>query len=175
MSRSIRPSRRVDSARSAPGCVDGDGVVGVVGRSSGVRTAPPLAWGLALMRRSPFGASAASSGDGGDRPRRTAPRDGRSASTPRACARCSGSLPGVAERHLVGAERPLDGLAVHLLGPVQPFGVRRTIAGQRGRAKAAARGCRSGSRGWRPRCRRAPRRSPGGRGRGSSPSTKRTS
>jgi hypothetical protein len=41
---------------------------------------------------------------------------------------------GLRERHLVGAPRALDGLAVNDLRAVQPFGVRSTSAGQRGRS-----------------------------------------
>ena len=37
------------------------------------------------------------------------------------------------QRHLVGAERSFDLLAVHFLGPVQPLGVTITIMGHTGR------------------------------------------
>ena len=39
----------------------------------------------------------------------------------------------VAHRHLMGTEGPFGQLTVHLFGPVQPFGVRNTIMGHRGR------------------------------------------
>ena len=44
------------------------------------------------------------------------------------------------QRHLMGPERPLDLLTVDNLGPVQPFGERSTIIGQRGRDGAAGPG-----------------------------------
>ena len=49
------------------------------------------------------------------------------------------------QRHLVGAEGSLDWTPSTTFGPVQPFGVRSTIAGQRGRARVAAPRARAAS------------------------------
>ena len=69
----------------------------------------------------------------GGRSRRTAPRAGSCAATPRAAA----GAPALSRTSASGTwcERqvPSTGLPSTSFGPVQPFGVRRTIIGQRGR------------------------------------------
>ena len=128
------PSTRVASARGRAGRRDVHGVVAEVGQrevaqelaavGDRVGAHPPGA-GRAPARPAPGGAC---------RRRRTAPRAGRSASSPRgsrgsrrSCGPRS-SAPGGC------ASCPRPGLPSISLGPVQPFGVRSTIIGQRGRS-----------------------------------------
>ena len=85
-------------------------------------------------------------------PRRRAPRAGSCAASPRAARSCSGFSRTPAsgtwcERHV-----PSTGTPSTSRGPVQPFGVRRTIIGQRGRVgRRSLRAACAGS----PRSRRA--------------------
>ena len=59
MSRRKPPSTRVASATSSPGSLTVDRVVAEVGQSELPSSRPPFACGFALIRRSPFGGSAA--------------------------------------------------------------------------------------------------------------------
>ena len=115
-----RRAGRVDRARRSRGSPAGR-------RSRSSR--PPLACGLALIRRSPRGASAASSGRGRRR-RRTAPPAGSDAHPVLELAQVLGigprprpAAPGASARcPRPAGRRPSS-------GPVQPFGVRSTIIG----------------------------------------------
>ena len=79
-------------------------------------------------------------GPSAPRPRRTAPRTGNSAATLPAA-----HMPGfgrqLGERHLMRAPDAFGAPTIHLLGPVQPLGVRKTIIGQHGRRTAPADAC----------------------------------
>jgi hypothetical protein len=132
---------------------------------------PPLAWGLAPMRRVPLGASPQLR-PGAARRRRRAPRAGSCAATASSCGRCSG-LVHHGDGHLVGAEGALHLLAVHLLGAGPALGRAEhdhRPAGPRGIA-ARSRACC-----WMRRISRWPSPAPrpsSGASPGSSPSTNR--
>ena len=136
---------------------------------------PPFACGLALMRRSPRGASAASSGDElavgvEQRLRLVAAHPGLE------LRQLLGVVAGIGHRHLVRAEGALDRVAVDLLRAGPALG-RAQDDGRPARPleDAVLRGPRAGWRGCARSSGRASRRTPGARARGSSPSTKKAS
>ncbi len=91
-------------------------------RSRGSRAAPGRAAAARRWRAGSRPCAACPGGParrarGAARPaRRTAPLGGRSAATAPSCARCSGLLARVGERHLMGAKGPLGRQPVDLLG-----------------------------------------------------------
>ena len=94
-----------------------------------------MACGLAPIRRSPFGRQRGKLGPAARRRRRTAPRGGRSASTPRAARGARGCRAGPAsgtwwERKVPSAGQAVDDLRARS----SPSGVRRTIIGHAGRS-----------------------------------------
>ena len=133
-SRSQPPITRVASLELVAGREHVDGVVAEVREPQvvqqqaavGVRVGahPPLARGCDRHRLRRAGARA----------RRRAPRAGRSASTPRGRWTCSGFSASWASGTWCARKVPSTGRPSTSLGPVQPFGVRRTIIGQRGRS-----------------------------------------
>ena len=68
------------------------------------------------------------------RRRRTAPRAGSCASSPRASARCASSPRAFATGTWCERQKSSTFLPSTSFGPVQPFGLRSTIIGQRGRS-----------------------------------------
>ena len=94
-----------------------------------------MAWGLALMRRSPFGGQLGQLARGGGRPRRRAPRAGSERIHSSSIRRCSAFSRALPTGTWWARNVPSTGLPSTSFGPVQPFGVRRTIAGQRGRSR----------------------------------------
>ena len=111
--------------------------------------APPLACGLAPMRRSPSGASAVISAATPAVLVEQLLGAVASASTPRAPRGARGSRPASPAAPGGRGRCPRSAGRRPPWGPVQPLGVRRTIIGQRGRSVAAA---RARAPGWR-RCR----------------------
>ncbi len=111
-SRSHPPSTRVGSCTLAPGVSTRTVASRQSGRSSARNTAPPLATGFALMRRSPEGGRSRSTARG--RPSSSNSSSGRyeriHASSVR---RCSSLSRAIGERHLVSAKGALHLLAVH--------------------------------------------------------------
>ena len=134
--------------------VRGDGTSTAYLRKSGslrsLRNKPPLACGLALMRRLPRGASAFSSGTQPCRRRQTAPRARSSASSPRAASGWPGSRARPAKGTWCDRHEPSTLWPLISSGPVHPLGDRSTIIGQRGR-NAGVRLARrlAGTRGFR--------------------------
>ena len=99
---------------------------------------PPLACGLAPIRRSPVGRQRARARAAACRPRRTAPRVGSERIHASSCRRCSGLSASPASGTWCARNVPSTGTPSTSFGPVQPFGVRRTIIGQRGRSVVLA-------------------------------------
>ena len=126
-------ARRLARA-SSPGSVDVDGVVAEVGQGQvleqhaavrvRVRAHPPLARGRERAR------APAAAG----RARRTAPRAGSCAATPRGSARWPAFSRAAPTGTWCERQVPSTWTPSTSRGPVQPFGVRRTIIGQRGRS-----------------------------------------
>ena len=122
------------AGRPSPACVDLDGVVAEVGQPQVAQQQPAVGVrvGAHPSRRRRARAPEARVTVG--RPRRTARPGGRTAATPRAGPGAPGSCrtsdSGTwCERHVPSVGRPSTSF-----GPVQPFGVRRTIIGQVGRS-----------------------------------------
>ena len=120
--------------RSRPACRRGRRSAPGAARGSSRSSRPPLACGLAPSRRSPVRNAGQDLSRPGARPRRTAPRAGRSAATPPAAAGARGSrgprpaAPGGRARCPPPAgRRPRRARS-------SPSGVRSTIIGQRGRS-----------------------------------------
>ena len=94
-----------------------------------------MACGLALIRRSPLGASAASSGI-------SVPPESKSSSAwyerihDSSCARCPGSVRASAIGTWCARQVPSTGSPSTTLGPVHPLGVFSTMAGQAGRVRS---------------------------------------
>ena len=128
------PSTRVASASVAPGVGTVDRVVAEVGQLAG-RAAAGRRWraGWRSSAASPVGRERRAARAAARRRRRTAPRAGSCASTPRAARRCSGLSRTSASGTWCERQVPSTGLPSTSCGPVQPFGVRSTIIGQRGR------------------------------------------
>ena len=122
-------------ALTAPGLRDLDGVVAEVRQRAGRAAAGrrwradwrPCAGRLAgRVRRAPATRRAVA--------RRTAPRAGSCASTPRAARGAPGCSRTPASGTWCERQEPSIGWPSTSFGPVQPLGVRRTIIGQRGRS-----------------------------------------
>ena len=124
------------------------------------------------MRRSPVGNQSTIS-------RRGRPSSSKSSSIRyerihvSSCARCSGFSRTSASGTWCARHVPSTGRPSTTFGPVQPFGVRRTIIGQRGRVRSLPRRARVlDARGSRPARGRAWPRAAGARRAGSSPATR---
>ncbi len=92
---------------------------------------PPFAIGVALIRRSPFGRSGSRSATG--RPSRSKSSSGRyERSHASSIARCSGFSRTPASGTWCARKVPSTCTPSTTRGPVQPLGVRSTMAGHRG-------------------------------------------
>ena len=97
---------------------------------------PPLAWGLAPMRRVALRAPARPAPASGGPARRTAPRAGSCAASPPAAAGAPDASAGSDSGTWCDAKGALDLQAVdHLRARSSPWASRSTIIGQRGRAR----------------------------------------
>ena len=103
------------------------------GSLSSLRSRPPLACGLALIRRCPRGASARSSGTSAAVRRRTAPPACSCASSSSSSFRFAGLFRTSANGTWCERHEPSTLCPLISFGPVHPFGERSTIIGQRGR------------------------------------------
>ena len=108
------------------------------GMSSGLRIRPPLAAGWRSSGARPRGQSPAARESAG-RPCRRALRAVAAHPALPAAFRWLGFVGISGDRDLVRAPEPFEVMAVHLAGPVQPFGLRRMIIGQRGRTPCPVR------------------------------------
>ena len=146
-SRSQLPRTRVASCTVAPGRSTSTPKSRQSGSRRSRSSCPPLATGLALIRRSPCGRAPAAPPPAGP-PRRTAPRDGRNAARPPARPGASVVAPSAAGTWWA-RKVPSTGSPSTTSGPVHPFGVRSTIIGH-ARARSPRRRC--GRPAGSPRC-----------------------